>query len=419
VPSYAYKAVGGGGQVESGSIEARTKNDAYDSLVAKNLRPIRIDRGDKAALPTQKTGGLGGTTSETTSRPKLPPRLSHAGVLLFTEELAELLEAGLQLEPALRVMENRQEASPLKAVAGHVRHQIREGVSFSAALRSCHRSFSDLYCNMAAAGEAAGALPRILRRQAEFLMVLSDLQRRVTMALIYPSIVFAAGIMLLIIFMTFLLPQLTQLLSRSGQQLPTMTRMLIATSEFFAAYWWAVILAIAGLIAAFRSWISKPDGRLTWDRIQLRLPLIGPVLRNRFFTQFLQTLATLVTNGVSLLNGIVLMQQATPNLFLKGILGDLAAKVGEGSSLSRSMRQSGVFPAVLMDIIAVGEQTGELGHALQRGAVRYDREFSTRIQQVTALIQPVTILVVALFVGVIAYSMITGILTSVSGIRAQ
>ncbi len=406
MPSFQFKATSASGGIEAGLIDARSKAEAYNAIVARKLRPVSISVAGESA------------TGEKSERKAGPVRhLSSADVLLFTEELSELLESGLQLEPALKVIESRKERSPLKAVAATLRQQVRDGVSFSNALRSCGNCFSDLFCSMVAAGETAGALPSILRRQAEYFVIMTDLRKRITMALVYPSIVFAAGILLLVIFMTFLLPQLTVLLSKTGQQLPLMTRLLVGTSDFFASYWWAVIILVGGIVAGFIAWHRTPEGRMTWDRVKLRIPLVGPILTTQFLAEFSQTLSTLVSNGVILLNSIALLQRATANVYLKELLGKLVERVGEGSSLSSSLRNMPFFPPVIIDIMTVGEQTGDLAGALQRSAKRYDREFSNQIDRVTALIQPITILVVALFVGVVAYSMITGILTSVSGLR--
>jgi type II secretory pathway component PulF len=251
------------------------------------------------------------------------------------------------------------------------------------------------------------------------MTVIIDLQKRLVMALIYPCIVFTAGIALMAIFMIFLLPQLTSLLAKTGKELPLVTRLLIDVSGFVAHYWWA-LLAAAGLVFLLhKAWVNTVSGRKAWDQLVLKLPLVGPILKQRFMAQFLQTLATLVSSGVVLLNGITLVRNATANTYIRNLLDNLALQVGEGASLSRCMKKSSFFPPVSADIVAIGEQTGKIGEALQRGASRYDKEFNAQIQRLTVLIQPLTILVVALFVGVIAYSMITGILTTVSGLRMR
>ncbi len=411
--NFKFKAATETGGIETGTIAARSKVEAYDQLRARRLRPVSIEMQKTAASAAASAASGGGEAAGPV------PHLASAQMLLFTEELSELLDSGLQLEPALRIIESRREKSALQPVAAYLRQRVRDGVSFSNALRSCGRCFSELFCSMVAAGEAAGALPHILKRQSEYFAIMADLRKRVTMALVYPSIVFSAGIVLLIIFMTFLLPQLTAMLKRTGTQLPLMTRILIGLSEFFGHYWWAVILGIVLVVTAFTAWRRTPDGRLTWDRVSLDIPLLGKVLRGRFFAEFSQTMSTLVANGVTLLNGLTLLERATPNLHVKKILVRLSERVGEGGALSSSMRASAFFPPELIDMITVGEQTGNLAGALERSAKRYDREFSNSIAQVTTLIQPLTIMVVALFVGFIAYSMINGILSSVSGLNAR
>ena len=372
---------------------------------ARGFRPLSLQRSDVDALPANAV------------RRSDFARLSNAALLSFTEELAQLLEAGLQLERALRVIEGRKERSSIPAIAGFLRQQIREGRRFSAALRNTRGAFSELYCNMVTAGEAAGALPSILRRQAQYLTLISELRRRVASALIYPSVVFAAGVILLLIFMTFLLPQLTMLLNKTGQSLPFMTRLLIGASEFFGRGWWGILFGVAVVFFGWRAWTKTSKGRRLWDRFVLHAPLLGSLLQIQFLAEFLQTLSTLVTNGITLLHGLSLMQQATRNVYLRNLIESLSNKVGEGTPFSRVLRQEAFFPPVLTDIVAVGEETGDLGGALERAAARYDQEFALRIQNLTTLIQPLTILVVALFVGIVAYSMITGILSSVSGLR--
>jgi type II secretory pathway component PulF len=345
--------------------------------------------------------------------------LTTPQLLFFTEELAELLEAGLQLEGALKVIEQRQEKSPVKVVAAHLRQLVREGVGFSKALRSCGKSFDPLYCNLVAAGEAGGVLPQILKRQCAHLEMVGELGKKVTSALVYPAIVFSSAILLMFIFLTFLVPQLSVLLGKSGQKLPAITQALITTSLFCAHWWWAIAAFIGAIITGARMAIATPAGRAWWHRAQLDVPVVGPVLKARFYAEVMQNLSTLVSNGVTMLSAMDLMRAATGNVYLKGLLEKVADMVREGSSLASAMRRTGFFPPVLLDILAVGEQTGDLAGSLARAAKRYDRELTSRIQHLTTLIQPAVILIVALFVGVVAYSMISGILSSVNALKAH
>lgn len=406
MPLFVYQALQAGGGKTSGELEAVSRQDAFSKLRQQNLQPFSLAaKGAEAAAAA--AAGAPASSDHT---------LNRAQVLLFTEELCELLEAGLKLDRALQVIEQRQDKSSLSGVAASARQSLREGMTFSAALKKASPSFSELYCNMVKAGEASGTVSKILKRQVEFLTMMGDLQRRVTSALIYPSVIFFAGVALLIIFMTFLLPQLTALLGKTGASLPLATRLLIGTSEFFGAYWWAVLLVLTAGILGFRHYTSKGEGRVWWDRAKLQLPIFGPLLRMRFYAQFTQTLSTLLNNDVSLMQSMQLIRNATPNVYLQGQLERISDNVQDGAQLSRAIQRIQFFPPTMIDIIQVGETTGDLGAALERSAKNYDKQLSVVIERVTALIQPMVILMVALFVGLVAYSMITGILTTVSGL---
>lgn len=412
MPTFLYRALDASGRSENGRIDALSAAEAYRRLREKGLQPSKVTpEAGGAALPA--AAAAKGAT------PAVLPKLDGKQLLFFTEELAELLEAGLQLEGALRVIEQRQEKSALKPVAADLRNQVREGVSFSAALRNCGKSFDPLYCNLVAAGEAAGVLPKILKRQCEHLEMVGELGRKVTSALVYPAIVFTAAIALMFIFLTFLVPQLSVLLGKSGQKLPVLTQLLIDTSLFFAHWWWAVLIAIGVIGGGIRTYLETPSGKAGWHRAQLELPVVGPVLKARFFAEFTQNLSTLVSNGVTMLASMELMKGATGNVYLRGLLEQVTAMVREGTSFASALRRTGFFPPVLLDILVVGEQTGDLAGSLARAAKRYDRELSGRIQHLTTLIQPAVILIVALFVGIVAYSMISGILSSVNSLRAH
>ncbi len=419
MPKFAYQAVNPTGERISGEFEVASKTEAYKRLDREKLQPIslrQLDAPAKASSPNSSSQPAAPGKPKTAA-PSGPIRLTRRQIILFTEEMGDLLEAGLQLEPALRIMEDREEASSIKRVTVALRQQVRDGISFSTALRSASPSFGDLYCNLVAAGEISGALPQILRRQSQFLMAMEELQSRVVQALIYPAFIFLAGIALLFVFMTVLVPQLTVLFKKTDRGLPLITQILIGTSDFFVHYWWALLLVggIAGFF--FYHTVRKPEGKLWWHRTQLRLPLVGNVLSSRYYTQFSQTMANLLGNGVPLLSALKLMNAATGNVHLRSLMGRVVDIVGEGGSLTRAMKRVGGFPPLFLDMVAVGEQTGDLATSLEKTGNRYDKELSKKIQRLTAMIQPVIIFVMAVLVGVVAYSIITGIFQAISGLR--
>ncbi len=413
MPTFTYRAFETSGNQISGTIEAASPNEAYRLLRERGLQPSSVKGSgiSNEAVKKKETSLL--SSKETLTR------LNTVQLLFFTEELAELLEAGLQLEGALKVIEQRQEKSAVRGVAALLRTKVREGIRFSQALRECGESFDPLYCNLVAAGEASGALPQILKKQCAHLEMVRDLRGKVTSSLVYPSIVFSSALVLMFVFLTFLVPQLSVLLSKSGQKLPTITQCLITVSEFCGHWWWAILATLGAAFMGTRLAIQTPAGKAWWNRTMLEIPVVGPVLKTTFLAELLQTLATLVSNGVTILTGLQLLQGATGNVFLRSLLFQITELVSEGSSLARAMKRVGFFPPVLIDILSVGEQTGDIAGALSRAAHRYDRELSSKIQHLTTLIQPAVILLVAIFVGVVAYSMIAGILTSVNALKAR
>ncbi len=413
---YNYNAVSREGARVSGQVEAQSRSEAFRKLDRDHLQPISLEQLDAGDMNGARHSAAAQSTQAVETR---NIRLSGSQIILFTEEMSDLLDAGLQLEPALKVMENRKELSSIKAVASALRQLVREGSSLSSALRLVSPSFGDLFCNLVAAGEVSGSLPQLLRRQATFLVMIDDLRKRVVSALIYPALIFVLGIGLIFLFMTYLVPQLTTLFQKTGKDLPVLTRLLVQTSDLFSQYWWAIIAAVVSVVLGFLQFIRTRTGKQWWHRTQLRIPLFGSVLRGRFYSQFAQTMANLIENGIPLLNSLRLMTSAIGNLHLRGLMENVVVAVGEGGSLSRALQKIGEFPPLFIDMIAVGEQTGDLALALERIGRRYDKELNIKIGRLTSLVQPVVILVMAGMVGLIAYSIINGIFDAISGLRPQ
>jgi type II secretory pathway component PulF len=407
---FSYQALRANGEKVSGELQAQSRAEACRKLDQQRLQPVSL---------TIKEGALVVEKPVKQTAPGTHLHLTRPQIILFTEELSDLLEAGLQLETAMRIMEERTELSGLKEITAALRQKLRDGVSFSVALRSTSSSFGELYCNVVAAGELSGALPKLLKRQMEYLVAIDELQGKVLSALVYPAFIFGAGILLLFVFMTVLVPQLTVLFTKTNQGLPLATRMLIAVSNIFAHYWWAMIALAVAAAFAFSQVLRNPAGKIWWHRAQLKLPLFGPVLAGRAYAQFAHTMSNLVGNGIPMLNGLRLTHKAAANVYFQSLLQKVIDIVGDGGALSGALRRVGGFPALLVDIIAVGEQTGDLSAAFEKIGVRYEKELAKKIQRLTSLIQPVVIVLMALLVGLVAYSIITGIFQAVSGLRVH
>lgn len=328
-----------------------------------------------------------------------------------------MLSAGLQLEPALKSMESRQELGNLKAVSYKIRQIVRDGVNFSVALKKVSPSFGALYCSLAAAGEASGALDTILKRQAHYLKTLAELQARLILAMIYPAFLVLAGIGVSIVFITTLIPQLTSLIeSTPGGKIPLGAKILISGSEFIQKWWLVVLLVLIAAAIFFKAWKDNDANKPAWDRMKLKLPLVGPVITSRFYVQFLETMANLVGNGLPLLRALELSRDATQNRGLRTELNRVIEQVGDGRSFSKALIRTGAFPPLLIDMISVGEQTGKIDLSLRRAAERYDKELDKDLQRIMALIMPSVLIIMAGLIGAMAYLMITAIFQTISNL---
>jgi general secretion pathway protein F len=428
MPLFAYKALAANGSVTSGEIDATDRPEALRVLDRKGLQPVRLQETAAAAKRTAATAK--GKADEANRHPKTkaeakeeaipegPIKLKRQEVVLFTEELSDMLAAGLQLEPALKSMESRQELGNLKAVSSKIRAIVRDGVNFSVALKKVSPSFGPLYCSLAAAGEASGALDDILKRQALYLKALAELQSRLILAMIYPAFLIFAGIAVVVVFVTTLIPQLTQLIeSTPGGKIPLPAAMLMGLSAFLGKWWFVILIILIAAGLFFKAWKDNDANKPKWHAMKLRLALIGPVITSRFYVQFLETMANLVGNGLPLLRALELSRDATQNLALRSELDHVISLVGDGRSFSKALIRNGNFPPLLIDMISVGEQTGKIDQSLRRAAERYDKELDKDLKRIMALIMPTVLVIMAFLIGTMAYLMITGIFQTISNLN--
>ena len=412
MPSFSYTAITTAGKQVSGSLVVRNKTEAYRELEAKSLTPVVVASEGEAGAVTGKAKKVLALAEKTGGA-----KLKRQELVLFTEELADLLDAGMQLERALKILHDRQANASIQAVSGVLRDEIREGTRFSKALAKASPSFDELYRSLVAAGEASGSLPEILRRLVVNLKQLFDLQRRTFGAMIYPITVLLACVVLLFVFSTVLMPSLSEMMEKTGQDLPLVTLLLIRFTDFMAQWWWLILAVMIAIAIGFRVAISTDKGREWWDGYKMRIPAFGPVIMGRFYAQFCHTLSNLVNNGVPLLNSLKLITRGTPNRYIRNHLDAVVLDVGEGASLARAMDKTEAFPEALVDRVAIGEQTGELGKSFAKAAAKYDDDLDVRISRLTTVVPTVMLVLVALLVGVVAYSMITTIFGSMAGIR--
>lgn len=412
MPTFAYHAHSPTGVI-TGEIAAADRSEAMALLGKKRLSPFRLEQSAGGARPAQimvKSRPEASVTSA--GLIKLKPQQ----VLLFTEELSDLLSAGIQLEPALATMERRRELSGVKTLASALRSRLRDGLPFSKAIAATSPSFGGLYCALANAGEASGSLPAILKRQVDYLRSLAALRSKVLFALIYPSFLVAAAIAVTLLFVVYLIPQLMELMDSTGGSLPIAAQWILRFSELLKSTWWMILIGLVAFGIMGKALLARPESQIPWARFKLRLPLFGEVLRTRFYVQMLETMANLLGNGLPMVQAMQLTQQAIENPHFKREFEGVMALVAEGMSLSRALDRSGLFPPLLLDMVNVGEQTGDMSAALAKAAERFDRDLGKKIEKLTALAQPAIVFLMAGLVGTMAYLMMTAIFQTIGNI---
>jgi type II secretory pathway component PulF len=403
MPQFAYRARNASGSLVEGVLECADRTVAIRQIEQQRCIPIRIDV--VGAAPAAPTAGEKPAAAPATRNLKIP----HSQALLFTEQLAHLLQAGMTLDEGLSILEKRLKRPRLQQMTRSLHQSLVDGRSFSQALRDFPRIFPPLYVNLVAAGEASGALPDILHRLVKHLMQSKNLRDRVQLALIYPAALAVAGIALITVFITFMVPQLQNFMAQNNATLPLATRILLDVHHTITSYWWLAALIIAGGIAGFRAFVRTREGRIAWDRFRLGIPGYGRLIRHRYYAQFSRTLGTLIENGVPLLRALDLVSEIAGNKFLESKLAEARRAVIDGATLSTALSVQQLFPDLFTDMMAVGEQTGQFAGAMQTIADVYERELDRTVGVISTLIPIVIVVLIAIVVGAVVYSILSAV----------
>jgi type II secretory pathway component PulF len=426
MPQFSYRARNAKGALVEGVLDCQDRSVAIRQIERLHYIPVRIDiiggetatakqsgNGAKPAAPAPartpipRPGALvaASTPPADTSKLKIP----HGQLLVFTEQLGHLLRAGMTLDEGLSILKRRLKQPKLQQMTQALHQGLIDGRSFSQTLRDFPRVFPTIYVNLVAAGEASGTLPDILTRLVEHLMQAKNLRDRVQQALIYPAFLALAGILLIAIFITFMVPQLTAFLTQNGGTLPLPTRILLGAHHVITGYWWVAGLVVAGLYVTFRAFVRTQEGRITWDRFRLMFPGYGRIIRHRYYAQFSRTLGTLMENGVPLLRGLDLVTEIAGNQYLESRLGEVRRAVIDGATLSGALSAQNLFPELFTDMMAVGEQTGHFAETMQTIADVYERELDRTVKIISAMIPPVIIVLIAIVVGFVVFSILSAV----------
>ena len=428
MPQFKYLARKPDGKLIEGVLTCHDRAAAIFQVEQQGGVPIKIEplaaANGAAAKPEAASIGRSAVTAAEKAPPAvLPPgaitSLSHTHQHLFTEQLAHLLTAGMTLDEALGVLEKRLKQPKLHGLSASLHRALVDGRSLSQALRDFPRIFSPLYVNLVSAGEASGALPEILKRLVRHLADVKSLRDRVSQALLYPAVLVVAGIGLILVFMTVMVPQLTKFFKGTGQPLPAATRLLVDANWIIIHYWWAGVLAIGLGYGAWKTFTASAEGRRTWDYFTWRIPLYSRIIRFRFYAQFARTLGTLMENGVTLLRSLELLEEISGNEHVRLRMIEVRKAVIDGATLSVALDEQKIFPELFIDMMAVGEQTGRFGGTMQMVADVYERELDQQIQIVSTLIPPLVMIVIAAVVGLVVYGIMSAVFGLTQGLRAH
>lgn len=380
MPAFEYSALDDSGRQKKGVIEGDSPKAARQSLRAQGLTPLDVHTVSQKSRTTNKRPFL-----------SFGKRMSAGELALFTRQLATLLQAGTPLEEALRTSAKQSEKSHVTRTILGVRAKVTEGHSLENGLSEFPATFPDLYRATVAAGEKSGHLDPVLERLADYTESRQEMQQSVTTALVYPVILLFICIAVVVGLLTYVVPQVVEVFADLGNELPLPTKILLLTSDFLRATWWYWIIALVGGAMAFGYLMKSHAFKYKVHALQLRLPIMGRLIRGLNTSRFARTLSILIASGVPVLEALRIASQVVPNLPMKKAVNNAAVNVREGASIHSSLESSGHFPPMTLHLIASGESSGNLEVMLERAAVQQERELKTIISATLSLFEPLMI----------------------------
>jgi type II secretory pathway component PulF len=426
MPEFTYEALDRSGKTTTGTISARDTADAAVKVRALGVYPTQIGGlGSKAESGARNgiarngkavTNGKAGAEAAAirafpvASGLKTPvqrgKKVTRLHILLFTREMADLLDAGLPMDRGFSVLIDQTDNEAVRAMLQTMQADIRAGQPLSEALGKYPREFSTLYANMVRAGEVSGQLASVMARLADFLEKEQVRRSQIMAALTYPMVLISVATLAVTFLLTFVIPKLSGVFNGLGAALPLPTVLLLGLSGFIGRYWWLILLAILGAVYAFRAWVRTASGRRAFDGVRLNVPLFGPLTQKIVSARLVRTLGTLLGGGVPILEAMDISASALGNVVSSEALMQARGGVRQGETLHEAMGRAGGFLPVVTHMTAVGEETGRLSAMLLRTADTLDFEVDNTMRRLTSLVEPLVVLLMGGFVGFVVLSIL-------------
>jgi type IV pilus assembly protein PilC len=399
MPAFTYTARALNGDLRTATIDAPNRDEVVAQLRRQRLNVVKIDEAAQA------------------QKKKRAGKISMRDVVIFTRQFSTMINAGLPLVQALDILAKQSENPALKDVTRAVVYDVESGHTVADALRKHPKAFTDLYVNMVAAGEAGGILDTILMRLATFMEKNDALVRKVKGAMIYPAVISSVAAIAIIVLLVFVIPVFEKMFASVGLALPMPTRVVIGMSKFLTGYWWAVIAIIGTGVFLLKKYYATPDGKLAIDKLMLKMPVLGDVLRKSAVSRFTRTLGTLIGSGVSILDGLEITAKTAGNRVISDAIMESRTSIAGGETISAPLEKSKVFPPMVISMIAVGEQTGGLDEMLSKIADFYDEEVDAAVSGLLSLMEPIMIVFLGVVVGGMVVAMYLPIFDMINAVQ--
>ncbi|MBN1420147.1 MAG: type II secretion system inner membrane protein GspF [Planctomycetes bacterium] len=395
MPVFTFEAVDKKGQKVADKVEASSKQDALAQIKRRGLRPTSV----------QQLAGAKGAPTEKKKKFKLFNRVGRAQMTQLTTQLATLQDAGLPIVRSLRILETQQKPGRLKDILGEIAGDVEAGSSLSESLAKHPKVFDVLYVSMVRAGEAGGVLDTILQRLADFQEKSLKLRKRVQGAMYYPIAVVVVATVILAFIMTKVVPNFEKMFQDMGQDLPLMTQFLLDVSRTVQSRWYLLVGVPILLVVGYRLILRTEKGRRGIDRLKLKMPIFGPIVNKSTISRFCRTLGTLIASGVPILDALRIVRDAIGNRIIADAVDQVHGSIREGETIAEPLRASGAFDDMLVNMIDVGEETGELDKMLLKIADNYDLDVDVAVESLSSLLEPILIISMGVVVGFIVIAL--------------